>query len=274
MQEILDKSIKSGTAGAGALSIQVCSLMWLRTIMNYQYSHGGNIQETVKKLYKEGGISRFYKGFGPALFQGPLSRFGDTFSNTLALSVCKQNASLNELPVFIQTGFASISAGLFRIGLMPIDTLKTTLQVNGSINNLRNSLKTAGPRVLFNGAVATSSATMVGHYPWFITHNYLNDYLPKCEKEEVMKNMGRNAFIGFSSSIVSDTVSNSFRIVKTTKQSHVNPKITYRKIVDEIIHKDGMIGLFGRGLKIRLFTNGIQGIMFSIVWKYLNGINF
>jgi len=270
MQSILDNSIKSGTAGAGAMSVQVCTLMWLRTIMNHQYSYGGNIQETVKKLYGEGGIRRFYKGFIPALFQGPLSRFGDTFSNTLALSICEKNTTMNKLPVFIQTGFASVTAGLFRICLMPIDTLKTTLQVNGNINNLSNSLKTAGPRVLFNGSIATSSATMIGHYPWFITHNYLNTYLPKYEKDQQLKNMGRNAFIGFTSSIVSDTSSNSFRIVKTKKQSHKDPKITYRKIVDEILQKDGMTGLFGRGLKIRLFTNGVQGIMFSVVWKYLS----
>jgi hypothetical protein len=270
MQDILDKSIKSGTAGAGAMSVQVCTLMWLRTIMNYQYSHGGNIQATIKKLYGEGGVARFYKGFGPALFQGPLSRFGDTFSNTLALSICEKNSAMNELPVFVKTSFASITAGLFRICLMPIDTLKTSLQVNGSMNQLSNSLKIAGPRVLFNGAIATSSATMVGHFPWFVTHNYLNTYLPKYEKDQKLKNMGRNAFIGFSSSIVSDTVSNSFRIVKTAKQSHVNPKITYRKIVDEIVQKDGMKGLFGRGLKIRLFTNGIQGIIFSVMWKYMS----
>ena len=272
MNDILDKSFKSGISGAGAMTVQVSTLMWLRTIMNYQYNHGGDIKSTVKKLYSEGGISRFYKGVGPALFQGPLSRFGDTFSNTLVLSICENNASMNELPVFVKTGFASVSAGLFRICLMPIDTLKTTLQVNGSITTLKNNLISTGPKVLYNGSIATSSATMVGHYPWFITHNYLDAYLPKYEKTEKLKTMGRNAFIGFVSSIASDTISNSFRIVKTTKQSHVNPKITYRKIVEEIVAKDGIQGLLGRGLKIRLFTNGIQGIMFSVIWKYLNPV--
>ena len=271
MQDILDKSLKSGMSGATAMTIQVCSLMWLRTIMNYQYSHGGNIRTTIKKLYGEGGVLRFYKGIGPALFQGPLSRFGDTFSNTFSLSVCENNKGLNELPIFVKTGFASICAGVFRIGLMPIDTLKTSMQVNGDMSRLSKNLKKAGPKILFNGSLSSASATIVGHYPWFMTYNYLNEYIPKYEKEEVLKNMSRNAFIGFNASVMSDTISNSLRIVKTAKQSHMNPNITYRKIVDEIVMKDGVIGLFGRGLKIRLMTNGLQGIMFSVLWKYFSG---
>jgi hypothetical protein len=266
--EILEKSIKSGMSGAGAMTVQVGTLMWLRTIMNYQYRHGGTISSSVKTLYKEGGIPRFYKGVGAALFQGPLSRFGDTFSNTLALSVCETHLSV--LPVFVQTGFASVTAGLFRIGLMPIDTVKTSMQVEGSIKNLVAKMKSNGPRVLYNGSIATSSATMIGHYPWFMTYNYLNVYLPKYEKTEVLNNIARNAFIGFNASVISDTLSNSFRIVKTTKQSHTNPTITYKKIVEEILQKDGAQGLFGRGLKIRLMTNGIQGIMFSVIWKFLS----
>jgi hypothetical protein len=28
------------------------------------------------------------------------------------------------------------------------------------------------------------------------------------------------------------------------------------------------MGLFGRGLKTRIIANGMQGIMFSVLWKY------
>ena len=266
MLDVLEKSMKSGLSGAGAMTVQVSTLMWLRTIMNYQYRHGGTIKSCVSTLYKDGGIPRFYRGVCAALFQGPLSRFGDTFSNTFALSVCE--TQLSGLPVFVQTGFASVTAGLFRIGLMPIDTVKTSMQVEGTINGLKTRFKTNGPRVLYNGAIATSTATIVGHYPWFATYNYFNAYLPKYENS--LQNMARNAFIGFNASVISDTLSNSMRIVKTTKQSHSNPYITYKQIAIDIIEKDGIQGLLGRGLKIRLMTNGIQGIMFSVIWKYLS----
>ena len=75
--------------------------------MNHQYRYGGDIVHTVRLLYNDGGIRRFYRGVGAALFQGPLSRFGDTFSNTLALSLCKENDLLKKTPVIVQTAFAS-----------------------------------------------------------------------------------------------------------------------------------------------------------------------
>ena len=64
------------------------------------------------------------------------------------------------------------------------------MQVEGSIKNLVAKMKSNGPRVLYNGSIATSSATMIGHYPWFMTYNYLNIYLPKYEKTEVLNTEG------------------------------------------------------------------------------------
>jgi hypothetical protein len=38
--------------------------------------------------------------------------------------------------------------------------------------------------------------------------------------------------------------------------------------------KDGIAGVFGRGLKTRLVANGLQGVMFSVMWKYIEGALF
>jgi hypothetical protein len=266
INDIVTKSVNSGIGGASAMTIQVGSLMWLRTIMNSQYKYGGTILSNCKKLYAEGGIVRFYRGLTPALIQGPMSRFGDTFSNTLALTVCKNNVYLTELPIWSQTALASICAGTFRILLMPVDTLKTMMQVEGSksFHILKNKINTGGLRILFNGSMATTGATILGHYPWFMTYNYLNTYIPKYEEKH--KELCRNAFIGFTSSIMSDTISNSLRVLKTTKQTHTE-NVSYSTVLREIIHKDGIISLFSRGLGIRLFTNGIQGLLFNVLWK-------
>jgi hypothetical protein len=63
------------------------------------------------------------------------------------------------------------SAAAFRIILTPIDTLKTTLQVQGASGTtlLRQRIKTNGIGSLWWGAIATAAATFVGHYPWFAT---------------------------------------------------------------------------------------------------------
>lgn len=263
LETALKKGFNGGTSGAAAMAIQVSSLMWIRTTMNYQYRYGTSTTEAFNKLWKEGGVRRLYRGFAPALLQGPLSRFGDTAANAAILSLLERS----ELPVVAKTGVASLTAAAWRICIAPIDTVKTTLQVEGrsGMKLLGNKMAAQGPSVLWYGSLAAASATAVGHFPWFFTFNYLQATLP--QYQENYKRLGRNAFIGFSSSLVSDTVSNSLRVIKTTRQTYGKP-ISYMNVVREVIAKDGVVGLFGRGLKTRLIANGIQGLMFSVLWKY------
>ena len=82
------------------------------------------------------------------------------------------------------------------------------------------------------------------------------------------KKLSRNAFIGFCSSAVSDTISNSIRVIKTSKQTSEIPR-SYPTVVKDIIAKDGITGLMFRGLKTRILSNGVQGMMFTVLWKYM-----
>ena len=266
VSEIAKRSLRSGISGMSAMVVQVCSLMWMRTIMNYQYRHGGQIKETVQKLYKEGGVRRFYRGLPVALIQGPVSRFGDTFSNTLFLAFMNRSKQTRDLPTAVKTLGASLTAATFRIFLIPIDATKTIMQVEGKqgLSILKAKVKAGGPRVLYHGALASASATFMGHYPWFTTFNILNGYLPKYESG--VKKFARNGRIGFCASVISDSVSNSLRVIKTTKQTYQRPT-TYPEVVKEIVNKDGVLGLMGRGLKVRIMTNGMQGLLFSILWN-------
>src|SRR5690606_24612992 len=68
--------LNGGMQGAVAGSIQVFALMWLRTIVNYQYRYGVTTREAIAALYKEGGILRFYRGLSFAIIQNPLAKFG------------------------------------------------------------------------------------------------------------------------------------------------------------------------------------------------------
>lgn len=34
-----------------------------------------------------------------------------------------------------------------------------------------------------------------------------------------------------------------------------------------VVRDDGVSGLLGRGLKTRILSNGLQGLLFSILWK-------
>lgn len=272
LQKSSKKAINGGLSGAAAMSIQVGSLMWMRTTMNYQFKNGGSFPTTLSTLYKEGGIPRFYRGVVPALMIGPIARFGDTAMNEGVLSFFKQNENFKDTPIFLQTGVASFFAGLWRIGTAPIDTWKTSKQVHGKdgMKIIMQKVKVNGPQTMYHGAMAASFATMVGHYPWFTTYNYLNSYLPKYRyDEETLKALSRNAVIGFSASFVSDTISNSVRVVKTIKQTNAE-KISYPDVVKQVIAKDGIKGLMFRGLGTKILTNGLQGIIFSVAWRFIN----
>ena len=128
----MQKAFKGGVTGSIAGVAQVFSFMWLRTAMNYQYRHGGTLPETLKKLYKDGGIRRFYRGLPFAIFQGPMSRFGSAASNTLVLGLRDADVwGLHAYPLWIVTILGSYLTALYRVALMPIDTLKTVSQVEG-----------------------------------------------------------------------------------------------------------------------------------------------
>lgn len=261
------RALRGGTAGAIAMFLQVGSLMWMRTTMNYQYRYGTTTREAIRALYADGGIRRFYKGVGPALLQGPLSRFGDTASNTGMLALLNAMPSTVGLPSWIKTMCASSAAASFRIFLMPLDSIKTNLQVEGSLGPLREKIAKSGPLALYHGSLAASAATFAGHFPWFGTYNFLNDKLPTYESK--FATLARNAGMGFCASVVSDTTSNSIRVVKTYRQTS-SEAISYLQCAKNIIASDGLGGLFGRGLQTRILSNGVQGVMFSVLWKYFD----
>ena len=100
--------------------------------MNYQYRFGTTMTHAGRFLYQDGGWTRYYQGLTAALVQGPVSRFGDTAAYEGVLSLLDSNPTTAKMPEWIKSAFVSLTAALFRIFLTPIDTVKTTLQAQGS----------------------------------------------------------------------------------------------------------------------------------------------
>ena len=265
MRKASARAFRGGVAGFAAGVIQVGTFMWMRTAMNYQYANGGTMLGSIKSLYKEGGVPRLYKGMSFAIVQAPLSRFGDTAANTGVIAALE--AYYPQMPVSVMTGFASVGGATWRIFLTPVDTFKTTLQVQGNaaFNLLKDKVKAGGVGVLYNGAAANFAANWVGNYPWFATFNYLQKNIP--QQDTALKQNCRNAAIGMCASIVSDCISNSLRVVKTVKQTSGDANLGYIGAVKGVLEKDGMKGLFGRGLSTRIATNVLQAMVFSVAWK-------
>lgn len=273
--EIMNKAAKSalrgGIAGACAMGANVACLMWMRTTINYQYRSGVSFPVALKTLYSDGGVPRFYRGVLPAMLQGPLSRFGDTAANTGVLTLLNNLEQTKDMNIGMKSGCASAAAATFRIVIMPIDTVKTTMQVTGKFSAVVDKVKMFGPLTMYNGALAAASATFVGHYPWFATYNYLSEKIPKQDTQ--MAELGRRAILGFCSSAVSDTCSNSIRVLKVYKQSHPD-QLAYPEVLRRVLAESGVTGLMFRGLETKILANGLQGILFSILWKQFEEVLF
>jgi hypothetical protein len=267
------RAVRDGYAASMASIISVFLLMWLRTSMSYQHVKGVTMSEAIQQLYDDGGIPRFYRGLIPALCMMPLSRFGDIFSNEVAREFLSES-----FPAAVVTMFASSLAAGWRILISPADTVKTMMQVHGTngLTLLQNKMAKSGPSALFEGAMGASAATWVGHYPWFVTHNFLEAY---CIRNQILdahlkhqnstrKNI-RRALLGLMSSLVSDVCSNAIRVLKTYKQTSVEP-IGYMEAAARIVEADGLMGLLFRGLSSKLTANALNAMLFTVVWKAIS----
>jgi hypothetical protein len=176
---VLSAAFNGGISGCIAMIIQVILLMWLRTVVNYQYKTGIGIKESFQILYNEGGILRFYRGITVSLVIGPISRFGDTAANEgikdlFSSSTSSRSSSFDNnntfiIPVWVVTIFAALVAAMWRVVITPLDTIKTTLQVSGSTgwHNLISKIGKYGViKVLWAGAFGNWLANLFGYYPW------------------------------------------------------------------------------------------------------------
>ena len=256
----LHDAIRSGMAGSLAMATQVTTLMWLRTTVNFQYREGMGTRQALRHLYLHGGIPRLYRGLSVALVHAPLSRFGDVVSYTATQNL--------ELPRWQATAVGAAGSAAWKLALMPLDTLKTSLQVHGTVHALQHKVRAVGPRTLFHGYLGAAGASMLGYYPWFFTYGALDAKLPASKGGEG-SDLLRNAVLGFGASAVSDTVSNAARVIKVNHQTHTKP-LTYAAAARRVLQQDGWRGLLGRGLGTKLLANGVQGATFSVAWKYLS----
>jgi len=256
----VNKAVKSGQTAVIAMGAQITTLMWLRTLTNHQYRFGTKMTESMKILYKEGGIFRFYKGYIPSLIMGSLCRFGD-------VSIYKYIESKNINKEYSRSQELLLTSGLsmlWRINLMPLDTFDIMLQVNGKngYNILKEKISKNGFSVLYHGTCAWSITNFIGNYGWFLTYSTIKDRYP--ENNSLLF----NGMTGFLASTTSDILTNPIRIVKTTRQSYDKP-ISYFTITNSIYRDYGVLEFWKRGLLTRICTHGFQSSLFVILWNHL-----
>ncbi|CAE7207523.1 unnamed protein product [Symbiodinium sp. CCMP2456] len=296
-------AVISGVAGGCAQVMYVFPLMWLRTIMEYQYKNGEGTVKVARTLYREGGVARFYRGLmllggtsviwryrtSDAAFaqSGEIPCLVAEAANELALS----SLAKVEMPLALKTLCASVTAATFRVVILPLDAWKVNKQVHGKAGlQVLVRKATVNPLSLWHGGLGVLVTGAFGHYPWFYTNNLLREILPPFEMR-YGKHV-RHAFIGFTSSVVADTICNPIRVLKVNRQTSLS-RISYLEAASRlcldlltwflalvramqahgIIQKEGLMGLWSRGLKTRIFANGVQGSLFTVGWRYFSEVH-
>ena len=112
------RGLGGGIPGAIAGAFQVLSLMWLRTIINYQSRYGTTFMQALRTLLNEGGVARLYCGVGFALIQAPLARFVSTAANDGVESLLANLSVTKNWGPGRTTVVASIVVGFWRMLLM------------------------------------------------------------------------------------------------------------------------------------------------------------
>ena len=178
------------------------------------------------------------------------------FADPLAIAIL--------IDVFTERGFTAV---------VDIRKMEVPERIDPKSYEIINKVKKGGPTVLFQGALGNALASFVGNYPWYLTFNFLQEAIPVVSADQLLLKLMRAALCGFLATCVSDCTSNSIRVLKTTRQTSAT-EISYREAATQIIEKEGIKGLFGRGLGTRILTNGVQASLFTIIWKYLEEFYF
>lgn len=262
-------AITGGIAGMIAGAIQVICLMWMRTVMNYQYFHGGTLWEAMKTMWAEGGIPRFYRGLSFALMQVPIARFGDTFAQTMVYLIFGSPGK--EVHGVIAGAVVATIGALCRLMISPLDTMKLNAQVHGgsAAKIMTNRVREGGIRELWSGSFAMFAVIWIGSFPWWATYNLVMQYWAANTPWQIYI---RNAAAGILASMASDLSSNALRILKVKRQAASQAADGvggYINDIKEVIAKDGLYGMFFRGLGTKMLAGAIQGAFFAVFWNWL-----
>ena len=256
-------ALKSGVPGAAAAACQVTSFMWLSTTAAFQYRSGFAMSDAFRYLYNQGGVRRFYNGIFPTIAHTTLLRFADTSVNNFMLA----HAPTDSIP--LKTGLATCLAGTWRAAMIPLETLRANMQVNGNRAGLKVFLKhyqTSGIRGLYVGGTASVTAGVIGYFPFFYTVNMVSNAVPLGDDASTLAKIGRNGGMGFLAALSSDVLSNGFKVIATNRQT-CDKGLSYVETARKIMNADGVMALLTRGLKTRLLSNACQGAVFVYVWK-------
>jgi hypothetical protein len=178
-------------------------------------------------MFRLRGLFAFYRGvpgFGLSWLNLGVCRFVDIKANHLGKKACES------LDISYQQWVSSTFAGIFRIGLTPLDTLCT--QTIASDKSFREVLKDFKFLPAFQTGPFRFVLSSLGHFVFFDAMNKTSKVL----KEHTSLNPGESAvFSGLFSGILTEMVTHPLSNVKILKQ--VEPQLSWLAVCKVVLEK-------------------------------------
>tara|TARA_A100001015_G_C14857806_1_gene659062 strand:- start:99 stop:917 length:819 start_codon:yes stop_codon:yes gene_type:complete len=258
MKSLILSNIKAGFS-AGLLNALIFHPP--KTIIKYQYVNGTSIGVTFNNLLKNNSDKlRLFRGISPTMIKYSVGKMGETSFYTYFNSIDKEYNKIEKL--VLTSSFVT----LWRVNLMPFDTLSNTLQVHGrkGYSIITKRIDSYGIGTLYSGTSIYGVINFINCFTWFGIFNTMNGII----SNDVNKDL-KNGIVGFTSTLGSDILNNPLRIIKTYKQSH-NSSISYKDSFNEILRDSGGYkNYFIRGLGIKTLLNCLTSSLYVIMWKRL-----
>ena len=159
---------------------------------------GGNTIETAVKLYRAGGVIRFYQGFFTAFRSASMARFGDNFFSAFVTKEMNKNTYFKRSPILIKATFVWAFASTWRLFILPIDAL-------GQVTKAKEAVVNDNPYSQFRKTIKRiylkrSRPEISSLYFWFTFHMYCDEFShPLAFKDNLPLFILRNGLVGFGS---------------------------------------------------------------------------
>lgn len=246
-----------------------------KTIIKYQYVNGSSLAFTLTKMVYNEDKLRLFRGISPNIIKYSVGKMGEASIYTYFKNIDKDNNEISKLSM------TSLYITLWRINLMPFDTMSNTLQVHGQegYQIIKRRIRSFGIGTLYSGTVIYGLINYINCFTWFGIYNTMNNLLDNDINGNILRNDKngniinanndiKNGIIGFTSTLGSDIINNPFRVIKTYKQSY-DTRISYTDSFNYIIKEGGYKNLFIRGFGVKTFLNCITSSFYVIMWKRL-----
>ena len=232
-----------------------------KTIIKYQYVNGTSVGVTFNNLIKNNSDKlRLFRGFSPTMIKYSVGKMGETSFYTYFNSIDNKYNQIEKL--VLTSSFVT----LWRVNLMPFDTLSNTLQVHGrrGYSIITKRINSYGIGTLYSGTSIYGVINFINCFTWFGIFNTMNELISNDINKDI-----KNGIVGFTSTFGSDILNNPLRVIKTYKQSH-NLTISYKDSLNEILRDSGGYkNYFIRGLGLKTLLNCITSSFYVIMWKRL-----